>query len=371
MRRTVAAIALVACASAGTASAQDLAKLGARMLSANRAADDARDSAQAIVDSIRAAAAPRDSLDAGGFVIRFAPGTISSSTRAAIERGGATAWARLQRGLGDGAVRVSKRLPIIVAQQPARIRLQPATVSFTLKGSSSSGVWFPVPLSASQAQEGIIDLAGTIAALDEPTVLKRYAGEWIPAAPLTPGMWAEGAVDLATSDAAVARDCAAGSIVRCESALGLTDATDPLSEWYSKADLRVLVSRLPVPINEPPDRKSMRVRCLTGAAPELCELLEREQVVPRPVVLDARRTLIGLALELGGPHAYDRLIASRGTVTEILATTSGVSVDELVTQWRNRVLAASPDRVRPRVLEATTILAWTLIFAAFARRRPT
>ncbi len=371
LRRPVfVAIATIACASARTASAQDLQKLSARVLAAHRAADVARDSVQAIVDSIRSAALPSDSLLAGGFIVRFAPGTLSSSTRAAIERGGSKAWLRIQEGLGDGAARVGQRLPIIVAQQAAPMRIQRATVSFTLKGAATSGVWFPVPLSANQAEGGLVDLAGTIASLDEPNALKKFAGEWVPAAPLAHDRWEESAIDLATADAAVARDCWAGSIARCESALGLTDVTDPLTEWYSKSDLRVLVSRLPVPGNEPADRKSMRLRCLTGAAPELCELLEREHPTPRPVVLDSRRTLIGLALELGGPKAYDRMIAASGTAMEVLATTAGMSADDLVSKWRVRTLAASPDRVRPHVFEATTLIAWTLLFAAFARRRP-
>ena len=371
LRRPVfVAVALIACASARTVSAQDLQKIGARVLAAHRAADAARDSAQAIVDSIRSAALPRDSIAAGGFIVRFAPGTLSSSTRAAIERGGSRAWARVQQALGDGAGHVGTRLPIIVAQQAAPIRIQRATVSFTLKGAASSGVWFPVPLSATQAEEGFIDLAGTIASLDEPNALKKFAGEWIPAVSLAPERWEESAVDLATADAAVARECWAGSIARCESALGLTDVKDPLTEWYSNSDLRVLVSRLPVPANEPADRKSMRLRCLTGAAPDMCALLEREHPTPRPVVLDSRRTLIGLALEVGGPKAYDRMLAASGTATDVLASTAGMSIDDLVTKWRVRTLAASPDRVRPHVFEATTLIAWTLIFAAFARRRP-
>jgi hypothetical protein len=369
-RRRAAAVIALMCACSGAVRAQDLSNISARLISANRAANQAHDSAEAIIDSMRTAALPRDSMAAGGFMLRFAPGTLSSSTRAAIERGAPNAWALIQQGLGDGAARVALRLPIIVAQQASRIRIQRPTVSFTLKGSSSSGVWFPTPMTGDQAQEAIIDLAGTIAALDEPMVLKRYGGEWIPVTRASAERWADVAVDIATSDAAVARDCVAGSVARCESALGLIEVQDPLAEWYSKADWRVLVSHLPVPNNEPPDRKAMRLQCLTGTAPEICELLEREHPVPRPLVTDARRTLISLALELGGPKAYDRLIAGHGSALEILAATSGVSGDSLVAQWRARVLSASPDRVRPRALEATTILAWTLIFAAFARRRP-
>jgi hypothetical protein len=368
--RSALVAVILACATARTATAQDLAKLSARLLSANRAADAAKDSAQAIIDSIRDAAVPRDSLAAGGLMVRFAPGALSASTRSAIERGAPKAWALVQQQLGAGAARAGRRLPIIVAEQPSRIRIQPRTVAFTLQGSASSGVWYPMPMTSEQAEEAILDLTGTIAALDEPMVLKKYAGEWIPASPLGADRWIDAAVDLSSSDAAVARDCVAGSIARCESALALTDVSDPLAEWYSPADWRVLVSHMPVPNNEPPDRKALRLRCLTGTAPDVCALLERENPIPRPLIVDARRTLIGLALAVGGPEAYDRLLAADGTVLEILATTSGISADELVARWRTRVLAASPDRVRPRALEATTMIAWTLIFAAAARRRP-
>ena len=135
----------------------------------------------------------------------------------------------------------------------------------------------------------------------------------------------------------------AGAIPRCESALGLTEVADPLTEWYSLSDWRVMVSgmrRLP---GETTGRQASIDACVEDNIPKECELrFMRERAIPRPLDMATRHTLIGLALEVGGPKAFDRMTAATGTAGDILAATSGVGIDELVARWRMR--GCSPRR---------------------------
>lgn len=369
-RWVVAPVALaVVFARAGAA--QDVAQLGARVFSASHAVNVARDSVDAILERMRAAAIPRDSIQAGAITVRFTAAKLPPATRAMLARAARTAWSETQLGLGDAAARVDARLPIVVKPGGLSYRLAPVALHFELPGRATAGTAFTTPLSDAEGTAGIVELIGDVAALDEPPALKAVGGDWIPAAGLSSADWANAAINLATETSAVTRDCYAGSVSRCESALALTDVQDPLTEWYSPADWRVIVARMPVVARERPERRARLTACLGGNAPDVCETLARETQVSRPLTTSTRRTLIGLALEIGGPKAYDRMTGAHGSALEVLAATSGIGADDLVARWRERVLAATPERVRPRALEATVMLGWTLLLAAAAaRRRP-
>jgi hypothetical protein len=351
--------------------AQDLAQAGARLIDAYRAADAAHDSVTAIIDSVRLARVPRDSMTVGGIRLRFRAANITPSTRAVLDHAAPLAWARTQAGLGDAALRVAATTPVIVTEEAAYSRFRPATVTISLPASAAIARTFPAPISEPQAEDAILEILGTVASFHEPTALKVYAGEWMPAAPLSADSWEAAAIDLAVSNSSATRDCFAGAITRCESALGLTDVKDPLTEWYSPEDQRVLVARSIPHAPDSSEERALRERCFSGAAPDVCEMLARERPVPRPLTTDSRRTVIALALELGGPKAYDRLTSAKGSALEILAAASGRGSDDLMAEWRKRVLASTPNRVRPSVLEGGAMLAWTFLFGvAAARRRP-
>jgi hypothetical protein len=91
--------------------------------------------------------------------------------------------------------------------------------------------------------------------------------------------------------------------------------------------------------------------------------------VPIPLNLYTRATLLGFALERGGPSAYARLLRAKGTPLEILANTAGVAPEVLVNEWRSRVLAALPRSAVPTGAETTVLLAWTVLFGVVATRR--
>jgi hypothetical protein len=314
------------------------------------------------------ALAPKDSLRAGALTVKYTADDLSRSTVATLARGAAIAWGEAQAALGDAATRVVGRLPIIVNERRWVQRLEPRHIDFGLQGVPTRGRTFLAPIGDQEVATELLDLLGTVASIDEPAGLKAWFGDWIPLVNVTPQRWSDAAIDLATSNTSVARDCFGGSTMRCESALGLVEAKDPLRDWYSDEDLRVLVStfaRQAQYTNEELDK------CLSGNSPATCLAIARTRPVPRPLNGDSRRTVLGLALELGGTKAYDRLISAKGTALEILSVTAGVPADSLMAEWRRRVLAAAPARVKPELLEASAMVAWTLLFAFGAtRRRP-
>jgi hypothetical protein len=91
--------------------------------------------------------------------------------------------------------------------------------------------------------------------------------------------------------------------------------------------------------------------------------------VPRPLGLDARETLLHLALRLGGREAYHRLMAAADQpMADRLASAAGVTTDSLLTRWRAAVLAARP---APLALPSSGVwmgLGWALFFAACGLR---
>ncbi|HEV8410892.1 MAG TPA: hypothetical protein VGQ30_10305 [Gemmatimonadaceae bacterium] len=349
--------------------AQTLAQIGARLISTDRALDAAHDTLNRLVDEMKRREMPLDSLHVGAVTVRLTASDFSSSTIGATERAMAEAWADAQRALGDGAGRAASHQPIVLRRHQVANRLQLNELSFELTDRPGAGRTVTAPLKASAAHAAIIDLLGALAAIGEPSALDVYAGPWIPAARIDADQWSEVAIDLATAPSAVTRDCYAGSVKRCESALGLSAVKDPVTEWYSAEDWRVAVDRAPIPPNEAPERRERRERCIAGKAPEICEDFVREHPVARPLIIDSRRALIGLALELGGAKAYDRMMSAHGTALEILAAASGHDADDLVGVWRQRVLAATPPRVAPMPREVTTMLAWSALFAVVAFRK--
>ncbi len=372
---TLAALAFIGAPAAAQAPARNddasLAQIGARVLSADRAVDAARDSVNRLIEEMRKSSIPRDSLHVGGITLRLTKSDLSSSTLAVIERAMGLAWDDVQRGLGDRAAVVAATQPVILRKFAVASRLELSVLSFELDGRPGAGNAVRAPLTIDAARTAISDEIGLIAAIGEPLQLDLFAGPWIPAAPVTPDEWSRAAIDLATETSAATRDCFAGSVKRCESALGLTEVNDPVTEWYSPSDWRIKIDALPIPLAEEPGRRERREQCVSGRAPDICEAFMRERPVARPLVTDTRRTVIGLALELGGAQAYSRMMAAHGSSLEVLEAASGLHGDDLITAWRARVLAATPPRVAPQVREVTTMLAWTAIFAFVAfRKRP-
>jgi hypothetical protein len=355
---------------------QSVAQLKARLLATLRNAKAARDS----LDTLRTRRArenPPDSVVAGAIRLRFDASKFGPALGATVQSAARNAATVSDSVFGDGAPAAAGGTTIIATREHD-FRLQSLGIgsdyialqladSIHLPGRSTT---VGPPLTQRRIENAILDLVGTAATIKAPKNVVEWAGFWTTSHPIDEEQWTDAAIDLTTSNASVARSCYMGSVVACESALGLTTVRDPLTEWYSPEGWRVLVGTW-MPAEEWSDRAREHDECVKRNVAATCERLARERPVPVPLSMFSRTTFIGLALQRGGRSAYSRLLAARGSPLEVLSATAGVTADSLVSEWRAHVLASVPRTSTPRAAEMATLVAWSVLFGvAAARRRP-
>ncbi len=174
-------------------------------------------------------------------------------------------------------------------------------------------------------------------------------------------------VQLVTAPSQAARSCFTGALASCRDAVGLVTTPDLLLRWYpSPAERRALVARTFSPYAQGPERSRLQ-SCVDGQDAACREVLRAlpSGALPKPLGLDARETLLHLALRIGGREAYHRLMAAVDRpMADRLASAAGVSTDSLLTRWRAAVLAARP---APLALPSWGVwigLGWAAFFAA-------
>jgi hypothetical protein len=353
------------------AQAQSVDQLRTRLVAASRLGRLLRDSAKTLHD-MRLRELPPDSLTAGPLSFHFLKSNFGSDLQASLRAAGTHTMSVADSMFGDDVNRIAGTTPILATRSHSRFgrfsTMDMVTLELADGGGRSTTVRAPVTVR--KLEDGILDLLGTMATARAPAIAIQWAGGWVPSRRTTRESFEDAAIDLASSNAAVARTCYTGSVPACESALGLTSVHDTLSEWYAPEGWRILVSNW----KPPKDAYSViadRVECLEKKVMVVCERLARSRPVPIPLSFATRATLLGLALERGGRSAYSRLVEARGTPLQMLAITAGVTPDSLIREWRRRALAASPKSASPSPVEATVFIAWTLIFGfAASRRRP-
>jgi len=178
-------------------------------------------------------------------------------------------------------------------------------------------------------------------------------------------------VQLVTAPSQAARSCLMGALASCRDAVGLVPTPDLLLRWYpSPAERRTLVPKMFSPYAQGPERSRLQ-SCVDGndlACEEVLRALP-PAALPKPLGLDARQTLLHLALLIGGREAYHRLMAAVDLpMADRLASAAGVSTDSLVMRWRAAVLAARPAPLALPSSEVWIGLGWAAFFAACGLR---
>jgi len=171
--------------------------------------------------------------------------------------------------------------------------------------------------------------------------------------------------DLVTSPSPLARACYVGSLDACGSALGLVAPRDPATEWYDAPGRRELVRNLVIP-------RSGGVwygQCVEYGVDEACIRVLHgpdSMSVEPPLIFPNRELVVRMALQLGGPEAFHRLLGSAGRpVGQRLELAAGMSLDSLLTRWRQAVLLARPESVDVSAGIGWVALAWALVLSAF------
>ena len=179
-------------------------------------------------------------------------------------------------------------------------------------------------------------------------------------------------LDLVTAPSTPARACFLGALPACRIALGLQSGGDPLDLWYPGAvERRALVTRAFADFFNHGASAGAFASCTAGAD-SVCEALLRRLPagsLPGPLGPQARTTLLRVALRAGGRDAYRRLVADSGrALSDRIAGAANADLDDVLTQWRNQILAARPPAVALRWWEISLALTWAGVFGACALR---
>jgi hypothetical protein len=347
-------------------------RLHDRLVDAARLSNTLRDSGE-YLRAHRWAELPPDSLVAGPLHVRYLAKGLGADWSATLKAATIGASAMADSTLGDAAATFVGDAPIVASRDRWRTYgWSPSFDVLILELANGGGRSYTVrpPITRAKIEEGILDLIGTMATAHLLENAVQWGGEWVPAQGVTRERWEDAAVDLASSNAAIARTCYAGSIPACESALGLTKVGDPLMDWYTPAGWRALITEWHPPKD---DFVAIGARdeCVEKKVDSVCLRLSRARPVPIPLTFATRSTLFATALKRGGRAAFARLIGARGTPLQVLSIAAGVSSDSLVSEWRSRTLASTPRSSLPTPLDAALFVGWTLVLGAAAtRKRP-
>lgn len=203
---------------------------------------------------------------------------------------------------------------------------------------------------------------------------RNRVGIWLRSDPLSPAPLRDIYRRIAVTRSKVTRECLAGDVEACGSAMALdvTQDFDQLGEWYTAEERRgLVVDRLGF-FRGP--YAALRRRCVDQADQSACDellgLLSGSGVGQwAPLGPDVRESLVAYALEVAPPGSWERLVEDPGmTPREALEHASGQPVDVLLAGWRDRLLASRPSAFGPLIPSSGRTLAWTLLFAALALR---
>jgi hypothetical protein len=210
----------------------------------------------------------------------------------------------------------------------------------------------------------IANLAARSAESKVSPALRAWSG--MPAQSTSTVAWRTVASALSTANSSVAQRCRAGSVASCAAVLDYDSTTTPLQTFYAPSDYPLLVARF-----SPSQRDSildpLARRCIMGDDAFACSEFAQRLTLNSPLPRSVRSSVISLALETGGPHAFSRLRAAQGSVREQLAVTAGIPADSLTRLWIQRVNESS----RPSGGVPLAALVWTAVFLLATNRRPT
>ncbi len=285
---------------------------------------------------------------------------ITNHSRAPATRLAAdSAWTILRRSFGEHANAVSATPVFVRYLEESQGDIAAQLINAYL-----------IPISI-HADPG--EVAGVIAASLAPSVyrtgdelLRRWTGsQLLPA--IRPTMLVTLYDELATAPWSTAQACFLGQLQACRAALGISGA-DPALDWFNAIDRRhYLRSHLGSSV-------AMRTRvedCQGGedaACVQLLRSFTADQFVP-PFDVTARQLLLTIAVESGGPQAFDRLLsANQKPLDARLELAAGLPVDTLVARWRARILSAHPKTVAADMRSAWAAVVWGVAFTMAALR---
>ena len=357
--RAAAAVAVFGFAVAGTARGQEAAAVRRRIAQLTEARQR-RLAEVTHADSVARARIPLDTVRVGAF--RIIAG-VSMAPMVAVAAD--SAWRTLEHTFGRTA-RVLDRFPFVinvVGQAEGEIPVS-SRVAF--------GITFPVGTDRETlTRRFVAQGAQTIGQEVNDSSLVAWMGSYL--TPSGPNSDRSDLVylELVTASWSAARSCYLGDLAACRRALGVTGRDDPILNWYDAADRRMLVRAYETSWWHRIAAVKYQ-RCIAGGTDADCEVALRALpsiAITPPLSGTARLHLVETALEVGGPGAYDRLLATAGRPMEArLAAAARLPGDSLFALWRGRVLTARPKTVALQAKGAWAAVLWSTLLGFLALR---
>ncbi len=177
--------------------------------------------------------------------------------------------------------------------------------------------------------------------------------------------WTLRRLELISADAVVARRCYDGDLTACSIALELTPVADPITQFFDADGRRRLVERSEWAARQL-DRPASD-RCIAGVdAACIANLREwsRLEAVPR----EHRLALAKLAIQLGGPAGYERILTTSGTPAQRIASAAGLPIDTVLRMWQRKVRETTVPSQDMSLGIAAGSLIWILACGALSLR---
>jgi len=341
------------------ARAQDAAQLRDRVARLTRAFMHAQ-TLRAQFDTAATRRTPVDTVRVGGLRLVVAK-SMTPTVRAAAD----TAWGALARTFGRAAAEL-QRTPLVVQVQGQTEGLLPVL-------APARQVFVPAGAGPDIIARGIVMQGAQSVSSQQDSALQHWM-----LGTLIPRLGGGNRFDLVfeelvTSSRTVVRQCYNGDLQACARAIALAPTPDPVRDWYDAGDRRQMVSEF----NgwERSYAGGAYQRCAQGGSDSACIAALHAQpewltsTVMQPMSGGARVSAVDVAIDVGGPGAYDRLLTSAGrTMADRLAAAAGVSVDSVLALWRARILAARPESLALQPSAAWAAVLWTVLLGFMALR---
>jgi hypothetical protein len=356
-RRFTATLLLAGVASVASLGAQSPQSMDAvrervrRLTEALRVADAAANRADSLARAARIIKS--EPVNAGALHV-LAPTVAATSAQAGAE----DAWAVLQRTFGSEANTLDTMVFVVQLPRSAAVTAAPSHAWRFVGENSAPDLSNRLVFEASRLLSIRLGLANWSGGIFVPERRPQR-------------LLAATYVELVTAPSRATQRCYGGDLAGCRDALNLPPSPDVVRRWYGPAERRGIVRQI-ITGEETQVVPDLYQRCVVAGDDSACVLLlsrAPEIAIPRPLELPTRAAFVQLALELGGPQAFHRLVAADGRSVDVqLETAAGVPLDSLLSVWRMRVLAARP---RPVTLEpkgAWLALMWGVVFGVLALR---
>ena len=182
-----------------------------------------------------------------------------------------------------------------------------------------------------------------------------------------------GAYDqLVTAGSTAATSCFKGGIEGCVDVLQIPEDSLFYLTVYDAAQRRGTVAASRSPDMVEPAEHARYSRCVDDHVDSACiEFLRGIPLgqIPQPVNFEVRNLLVSTALSLGGPGAYDRLMAdSTAPVSTRLEQAANAPLEKIVGTWRTNVMAARPVATGVAAGDAAIAVGWVGLIAFGAMR---